>query len=85
MLGISPPVIHRVTSGLDTFSSDGDSDSDSDIDRDDPSDYLILWCQEDEVYHDNALAYTMPRPSHVQVNHLYDYSCLSSNYKNGVS
>jgi hypothetical protein len=74
MLGISPPVIHRVTSGLDTFSSDddSDSDSDSDIDRDDPSDYLILWGQENEVYHDNALVYTMPRPSHVQVNHLFD-------------
>jgi hypothetical protein len=47
MLGISPPVIYRVTSGLDTFSSDDDSDSESDIDRDDPSNYPILWGPED--------------------------------------
>jgi hypothetical protein len=72
MLGISPPAIHRVTSGLDTFSSDDDSDSDSDIDRDDPSNYPILWGLEDEVYHDNALVYTMPGPSHEQVNRLFD-------------
>jgi hypothetical protein len=70
MLGILPPVIHRVTSGLDTFSSDDDNDSDSDSDRDDPSNYPILWGPEDEIYHDNALFYTMPGPSHVQVNRL---------------
>jgi hypothetical protein len=81
MLGISPLVIHRVTSGLDTFSSDDDSDSDSDIDWDDPSDYPILWGPEDDVRHDYALVYTMPRPSHVQVNHLFDLSCLFSNFK----
>jgi hypothetical protein len=70
MMGISPPVTHRVTSGLDTFSS-GD-DSDIDIDRDDPFYYPILWGPEDEVYHDNALVYTMPGPCHVQVNSLFD-------------
>mgnify|MGYP000119920003 FL=1 len=72
MMGISPPVTHRVTSGLDNFSSGDDSDSDSDIDRDDPSNYPILWGPEDEVYHDNALVYTMPEPSRVQVNRLFD-------------
>ena len=70
MLGISPPVIHSVTSGLDTFSSD--EDSDSIIDRDDPSNQPILWGLEDEVYHDNALVYTMPGPSHAQVIRLFD-------------
>jgi hypothetical protein len=56
MLGISPPVIHRVTSGLDNFSSDDDNDSDGDIDihRFDLSNYPILWGLEDKVYHDNA-------------------------------
>ena len=72
MMGISPPVTHRVTSGLDNFSSGDDSDSDSDIDRDGPSNYPILWGPEDEVYHDNALVYTMPEPSRVQVNRLFD-------------
>jgi hypothetical protein len=72
MLGTSPPVIHRVTAGLDTFSSDDDSDSDGDIDRDDFSNFPILWGPEDEVYHDNALVYTMPGPSHTQVNRLFD-------------
>jgi hypothetical protein len=61
MLGISPSAIHRVTSGLDTFNSDDDCDNDSDIDRDDPSDYPILWGPEDEVNHDSALVYTMPK------------------------
>jgi hypothetical protein len=42
MQGISPPDIHRVTSGLDTFSSDDDSDSDIYIDRDDPSNCPIF-------------------------------------------
>jgi hypothetical protein len=72
MLGISPPVIHRVTSGLDTFSSDDDRYSNSVIGQDDPSNYPILRGPEDEVYHDNALVYTMPGPSHVQVNRLFD-------------
>ena len=72
MLGISPPVIHPVTSGLDTFSSDDDNDSDSDSDRDDPSNHPILWGPDDEVYHDNVIVNTMPGPSHVQVNRLFD-------------
>jgi hypothetical protein len=74
MLGISPLVIHRVTSGLGTFSSDDDSDSD--IDLDDPSNYPILWGPEDEVYHDNALVNTMPGPSHVPVNRLINLASL---------
>jgi hypothetical protein len=72
MLGKSPPVIHQVTSGLDTFISDDDSDSEIDIDRDYPSNYPILWGLEDKVYHDNALVYTMPGPSQGQVNRLFD-------------
>jgi hypothetical protein len=34
--------------------------------------YPILWGPEDEVYHDNAHVYTMPEPSRVQVNRLFD-------------
>jgi hypothetical protein len=49
MLGITPPIIHRMTRGLDNFSSDDDNDSDVDSDRDDPSNQPILWGQEDEV------------------------------------
>ena len=72
MMGISPPVTHRVTSGLDNFSSGDDSDSDSDIDQDDPSNYPILWGPEDEVYHVNALVYAVPGSSHAQMNRLLD-------------
>jgi hypothetical protein len=71
MLGILPPVVHRVTRGLDTFSSD-DSESDNDNDRDDPSNHPILWGPDDEVYHDNALVYTMPGPPEVQMNRFFD-------------
>ncbi len=72
MLGTTPPVIHRMTSGLDNFSSDDDCDSDNENVRDDPSNQPILWGPEDEVYHDNALVYTMPRPPHLQVDRLFD-------------
>jgi hypothetical protein len=72
ILGIAPPVIHRTTHGLDKFSSDDDSDSDVDSDRDDPSNQPILWGPEDEVYHDNALVYTMPGPPHLQVNRSFN-------------
>jgi hypothetical protein len=63
---------YRMTSGLDNFSSDDDSDSDNDNVRDDPSNRPILWGPEDEVYHDNALVYTLPGPPHLQVNRLFD-------------
>jgi hypothetical protein len=55
MLGITPPVIHRMTSGLDNFSSNDGSDNDNDNVRDDPSNLPILWGPEDEVYQNNAL------------------------------
>jgi hypothetical protein len=42
MLGITPPVIHRMTSGLDNFSSDDDSVSDNDNVSDDHSNQPIL-------------------------------------------
>jgi hypothetical protein len=34
--------------------------------RDDPSNQPIVWGPEDEVYHDNALVYTMPGPPHLE-------------------
>jgi hypothetical protein len=40
--------------------------------RDDPSNQPILWALEDEVFHDNALIYTMSGPPHWLVNRLFD-------------
>jgi hypothetical protein len=54
---------------------DGDVQSDEYVmimPFEDPSNQPILWGPEDELYHDNALVYTMPRPPHLQVNHLFD-------------
>ena len=61
--------IDVMASGLDNFSSDDDSDNVNV--RDDPSNQPILWGPEDEVYHDNALVYTMPGPPHLQVNCIF--------------
>jgi hypothetical protein len=46
--------------------------TDSDSDGEDPSNQQILWGPEDEVYHDDAPAYTMPGPAHWQVNCFID-------------
>ncbi len=73
MLDIAPPVIQRTTRGLGNFSSDDDSDSDSD--REEPSNQPILWGPDDEVYHDDALVYTMSTPPQWPLNRIIDY-CL---------
>jgi hypothetical protein len=70
MLDIAPPIIHCITRGLNNFSTNDDSDRDSE--RKDPSDQPILWGPEDEVYHDDALVYTMSRPPHLQVYRFFD-------------
>jgi hypothetical protein len=67
-LDIAPPVIHRTTRGLDNFSMDDDSDSH----KEEPFNQPILWGPEDEVYHDDALVYTVSGPPYLQVNHLFD-------------
>jgi hypothetical protein len=70
MLDIAPPVILCSARDLDNFCSDSDSDSDNDMEG--PSSHRVLWRPEDEVYHDDALVYTMSGPPHLQVYYFFD-------------